>query len=258
MPRVIIDHFDPPSSPHAARVRSWASERAADQLAGRRVWCAAASARGRDDALAMGDRLRAGSEGLAADPLAVDDSGTLPGLAMRLDALLSGLQAADATMVLGADDRAGCLAAVARAEDAIGRDVGGGDLVLVHDAVAALAAQAVRARGAHVVWHLRGPARSMPAGTAGAARAVLDLLRRYTGVVDAYVSSSVAPAPGGGLRRRVSVLMPVADVLAATETVDTDPGGQLAWRSALADVVTDDREEHVGGRIHIRPAVPAR
>jgi hypothetical protein len=32
----------------------------------------------------------------------------------------------------------------------------------------------------------------------------------------------------------------------------------LGWRSALADVVADDHDEHVGGRRHVRPAVAAR
>jgi hypothetical protein len=52
--------------------------------------------------------------------------------------------------------------------------------------------------------------------------------------------------------------MPGADVLAAKQVFDPGPGDMLGWRSALADVVADDRDEHVGGRRHVRPAVAAR
>jgi hypothetical protein len=40
---------------------------------------------------------------------------------------------------------------------------------------------------------------------------------------------------------------------------DTDrDSGDLAWASALADVVVGDRDERVGGTRHARPAVAVR
>ncbi|ADB49085.1 hypothetical protein [Conexibacter woesei] len=35
-----------------------------------------------------------------------------------------------------------------------------------------------------------------------------------------------------------------------------EPRTGLGWRSLLADVVGNDREEHVGGTLHARPVVP--
>jgi hypothetical protein len=207
------------------------------------VWCASASPRGRDEARALEGRLRAGG-GLDAASLDVDAGAWLRGLAQQLDALMTPLRSAP----LGVAQRAGCAEAAAAGERAVGSDVRAGDLVVVHDAVAALAAQAFRARGAHVVW-LVDPA----VGTAA-----VDALHRYTGDVNAYISSSVRRGPAGQVVRHVAALMPGADVLAAKQVVDPDPGDMLGWRSALADVVTDDRDEHVGGRRHVRPAVAVR
>ena len=242
MPRLTIERFDPPTSRSASRARSWAGARAADQLGDRHVWCASASPRGRGEARALEERLRAGG-GLDAASLDVDAGAWLRDLAQQLDALLTQLR----TAPLGAAQRAGCAEAAATGERAIG-DVRAGDLVVVHDGAAALAAQAFRARGAHVVWCI-DPA----AGTAA-----VDALHRYTGDVDAYISSSVRRGPAGQVVRHVAALMPGADLLAAKQVLDPDPGDMLGWRSALADVVTDDRDEHVGGRRHVRPAVAAR
>src|SRR4051794_29532874 len=147
MPRLMIERFDPPTSQRASRVRSWAGARAADQLGGRHVWCASASPRGRGEARALGERLRAGG-GIDAGSLDVDADAWLRDLAQELDALLTRLRATP----LRVAQRAGCAEAAAAGERAIGDDVRAGDLVVVHDAVAALAAQAFRARGAHVVW----------------------------------------------------------------------------------------------------------
>jgi hypothetical protein len=53
-----------------------------------------------------------------------------------------------------------------------------------------------------------------------------------------------------------------ADAVAANEqTTDASARGwdeQLGWSRLLGDVVRADREEHVGGRVHVRPAVAAR
>ncbi|WP_445149555.1 hypothetical protein [Baekduia sp. Peel2402] len=203
MPRLTIERFDPPTSSRASRIRSWAGARAADQLGERHVWCASASPRGRGDARALQERLRAG--------------GGLDAAALDVDAWLRDL----AQQLVRADD-----------------------LVIVFDAAAALAAEALRARGAHVVWCVDPTA--------------ADALHRSTGDVDAYIFSSVRREPAGQVVRHVAALMPGADLLAAKQVLDPGPGDMLGWRSALADVVTDDHEQHVGGRRHVRPAVAAR
>jgi hypothetical protein len=243
MTRLMIERFDPPTSRRAARVRSWAGEAAGDRLGGRRLWCASASPRGRDEARALEERLSAAG-GLDAASLEVDAGAWLRDLARQLDALLTQLPAAP----LDVAQRAGCVEAAAAGERSIGGDVRAGDLVVVHDATAALAAQAFRARGAHVVWCI-----DSTAGTAA-----VDALHRYTGDVDAYISSSVRRGPAGQVVRHVAALMPGADVLAAKQVFGPQPADMLGWRSALADVVADDHDEHVGGRRHVRPAVAVR
>jgi hypothetical protein len=242
MPRLTIERFDPPTSQRASRVRSWAGSRAHEQLGGSRVWCASASPRGRDDARALQERLGAGGD-IATAPLDVHAGAVLRDLVRQLDVLLGHLRAAP----LGLEERACCAEAGAAGESAMGRDVRAGDLVVVHDAAAALAAPAFRARGGHVIW-------CIDSGDAAAVAA----LHRYTGDVDAYIASSVRRSPGGRVVRQVAALMPGADVLVAKEVVDPGPGDMLGWRSALSDVAAGDHEEHVGGCRHVRPAVPAR
>ena len=239
----MIERFDPPTSRRAARVRSWAGESAGDQLGGRRVWCASASPGGRDQARALEGRLRAGG-GIDAASLDVDAEAWLRDLARQLEALLSHLPATP----LGVAQRAGCAEAAAAAERSVADDVRAGDLVVVHDGAAALGAQALRARGAHVVWCI----------DSAAGPASVDALHRYTGEVDAYISSRVRRGPTGQLLRQVVALMPGADLLAAKQVYGPHPADMLGWRSALADVVADDHDEHVGGRRHVRPAVAAR
>jgi hypothetical protein len=243
MTRLTTERFDPPTSQRASRVRAWAAARAADQLGDRHVWCASASPRGRGGARALEERLHAGGD-LEVALLDVHAAAWLRDLAEQLDGLLTQLR----TAPLGAAQRASCAEAAASGERAIGGDVRAGDLVVVHDAAAALAAQAFRARGAHVVWCIDPAAGS----------AAVDALHRYTGDVDAYISSSARRGPAGEVVRLVAALMPGADLLSAKQILDADPGDMLAWRSALADVATDDRDEHVGGRRHVRPAVAAR
>jgi hypothetical protein len=249
MPRLVLEHFDPPSSTHAARVRSWASERAADELAGRHLWCAATSARGRSDARALRDRLLTRG-GVAAEPLEVRAAESLRDVVRRLDAMLAGLLDAQASAAAAAL----CAEAAAGGEAALGRGVHAGDVVVVHDSATALAADAARARGAHVVWHMHVDEAGLP----GSARLTLEFLRRYTSAVDAYVWTSSQRTRTGEVVHRVAAFMPGADVVTAKEIHGSDPHGELAWRTALADVVTDDRADHVGGRIHVRPTVAAR
>jgi hypothetical protein len=260
MTRLTIEHFEPPSTRRAVRVRDWAGERAADELAGRTVWGAAASPRGRTSARTLGGLLRHTAGGLSADPLEVDviGGGPLRALADRLDAMLTG---GSTPADLGAEEAALAAAAAADAEALIGRAVGSDDVVVVHDALTALLVQAVRERGAHTVWHVHVPRSGAPDG-ARAVREAQDFLHGYTAAVDAYIMTWPQPAGRGRLLERVAAAMPSCDVVATKEVAvaeDPDaPRRTLAWRTALADVVTDDRAGHVGGTVRVRPSVAAR
>lgn len=95
----------------------------------------------------------------------------------------------------------------------------------------------VRECGAHAVVHVR------LTSSASAARAP---------AVDAYLLAWSARGP---LTHHVAAAMPQAGRVAEK---DLRGGDALAWGSLLADVVSDDREERVGGTLHARPAVASR
>jgi hypothetical protein len=145
---------------------------------------------------------------------------------------------ARAAVDLGDAEREICAESMRDPDPAVRRD----DVVLLHDALTALLAQAVRERGAHAVW-CAGVAAPAP-GRPGA-REAWQFLRSCTTGVDAYLTR---------WGRGVAVVMPSADVV----TVRADPDRELGWRSALADVIRGDRDETVGGTLHPRPAVAAR
>jgi hypothetical protein len=107
----------------------------------------------------------------------------------------------------------------------VGRD----DIVVLDDTPSA---PAVREHGAHAVVRVS----RLPGSPAAA--------------VDAYLISWNGT---GALACRLSAVLPHAD-----RVVEKDMrghGDDLAWGSLLADVVGADRDEHVGGRRHVRPAV---
>jgi hypothetical protein len=110
----------------------------------------------------------------------------------------------------------------------------GDDIVVLDDVP--LAAE-VRACGAHTVVHRR---LAPPASAT-----------RVPGV-DAYLLAWSARGP---LTHHVAAAMPQAGRVAEK---DLRGGDDLAWGSLLADVVSDDREERVGGTLHVRPAVAVR
>ena len=258
MTRLEVERFDRLSTIRALRVRNWAAERAADELAGRTVWCAAASPHGRTAARTLSELLRHAADDVAADPLDVTGGEPLRALARRLDAMLGG--AGPSPAPLGAEEAALCAEAAGLAEALIGRGVARDDVVVVNDVLTALLVQAARERGAHTVWHVHATSRDDADAVRGA-RAAHAFLHRYTAAVDAYIMTWPEPAGHGQVVERVAAAMPSGDVVAAKEipAVD-DPGAPrtLAWRTALADVLTDDRAGHVGGTVRVRPAVPAR
>jgi len=213
----VIEHFRPATSARDGRSLRLSRERAADELAGRAVWCAGPFP---------------GAPATARLQVTADEP--LRRLAERLDAMLgSGAQAA---VELGPAEREICAQAVRDPYPVVHED----DVVLLHDALTALLAEAVRERGAHAVWCVSVAAPARP--SAGEA---WRFLRSCTTGVDAYVTRW-----GRGL----AAVMPSADLV----TVKAEPDAELGWTSVLADVVRGDRDESVGGTLHPRPAVAAR
>jgi hypothetical protein len=105
------------------------------------------------------------------------------------------------------------------------------DLVVLHDPDAARLAEAVRERGAHVVLDGAAAAAGSPA-------------------VDAYL---LAWGPAG-----VAAAIPATGLVAAKEFAGAEADRGLAWSCLLAQVLSADRGETVGGTFHPRPVVAPR
>jgi trehalose synthase len=249
-----IERLDPPSSTRGMRALDATRRRAADALAGRTVWCAAALPQRR----ASAQRLRAclqwgGGGGVTSGLLEIAGDEPLRELAERLQAMLE----CASPSRLGGAEREICADGVHAGEELVGA-VGPDDVVVAHDPLTALLAEAVRDRGAHAVWHLSVPA-SPRRPIAERARS---FLRRYTFGIDAYVTTWSPPAERpGAVVERIAALMPGVDAVVAKEipaAVATGEPPLLAWSTVLADVVRSDRDETVGGTLHSRPTVPVR
>jgi hypothetical protein len=136
-------------------------------------------------------------------------------------------------------------------EALVGEEVGPDDVVVLHDPLTAVLAQAIRERGAHAVLHVGiGPA-PMEAGAGEA----WSFMREYASPIDAYVTVWCEPVRRGPVVQRIGALIASADVVAAKEIEawPVEPYQELAWSALLADVVHTDRDETVGGRfIHGR------
>jgi hypothetical protein len=244
MTTLTIERFGSPSSARDDRELAWLRAWAAEELAGRTVWCAAAfDGPSRIAAAALQGSLREAGDPAAADGLDVVADDGLRAAAGRVEARLEGGRAE----AIDPADQVACLEAVLDGDLLAGSRIGPDDVVVVHDALTALLAQAVRARGTHVVWHEQPAA--MPSRPA--ARDARVLLRQCAGSFDAYL---VTWDTG-----HIAAAMPSSGHVEAKE-VAAGPGGwrPLAWAVALADVVATDREERVGGTLHSRPAVAAR
>ena len=254
MTSLTVEHLDPPSTARRMRAVEAVRCRALEELSGRTVWCASAL----PDRRASAQRLRSslqwgGGGGLRSGVLEVAADERLRDLAQRLEAMLDGA----ATSQLGDAERELCAEGVRGSEELVSA-VGPDDVVVVHDALTALLAEALRARGAHAVWHVSfTPTPSRP--TAAAART---FLRRYTSRMDAYVMTwSPYDRRPRAVVERIAALMPSADAATAKDIPASYAGGEprlLGWSTVLADVVHGDREETVGGTRHSRPTVPVR
>jgi hypothetical protein len=249
----MLEQFGVPSSAHDMRLRERARSEAIDGLAGRTVWCAAAVPERRPAAEALRSRL-GGAGAVAAGRLDILAGGPLRELARQLDAMLGG--DARGQRRLGGEQREIYAGASRDGETLIGDAVRPDDVVVVSDPLAAVLAEAVRERGALVVWQLELRPRR-----AAVARA-WSFIQRSAPPIDAYVTSWSTPLPGGRLQSGVAAFIAGADAVAAkaqmTGAGDEPWDEELGWSRLLGDVVQAGREEHVGGTVHPRPAVAVR
>lgn len=263
MTSVMIQHVAAPSSARDARRFARTRARAVDGLAGRTVWCTTALPAGQASARSLRACLGSGGD-VTAGALDVAAGEPLRDVAQRLDDILR-LAVAEASPIrsrratsLGPAERDVYAQAQREGEAMLGATVAPDDVVVLHDALTAVLAQAVRERGAHVVWDV------MLGAAPGHATAhdVWTFLRPYTSPIDAFVMSWTEADPRGRPVEHIAAVMPSADVVATKEIPTGDAGGEpcqtVGWSSVLADVVHQDRGEHVGGRLHARPAVAVR
>lgn len=265
MTSVMIEHVAAPAGARGNRRFDRIRAQAVDGLAGRTVWCATALPAGHAAARWVRDCLCAGGE-VAAGALAVQATDPLRPLAERLDDIMR-LAAATASPVgpphpaaLGPEAEDVYAQGQRDGEEMLGPDVAPDDVVVLHDALTAVLAQAVRERGAHVVWDVMLSAAPAPGQTT--AHDVWDFLRRYTAAIDAFVMTWPAAGAGGHPVERITAVMPWADVVATKEIPTSGAADEschhVGWSSVLSDVVRQDRGEHVGGTLHARPAVAVR
>jgi hypothetical protein len=248
-----IERFPPPNTRLGVRTVDWMRLRAAEQLEGKPVWCIAVAPTEAAAADALARRLLAVREiGIAPRRATLEPGQPLIGLLERLDAMLRGV-----TMLapaFGRDDEDAYSTGRQQADALIPGEVRAGDVVVLHDPIAAALAPAIRERGAHAVWQ---PSIGRWEGNAVAA---WRFLHRTRPALDAYLTGW-RPARSESLgRTAVAAYISSRRVLAAKEAEAADPDQpdeNLVWTTALADVVMDDRAERVGGKLHARPSIPA-
>jgi hypothetical protein len=241
---LLIEHFEVPDSTRGARVQELTRHRAHDELAGRTVWAAGGVPQA--DEPARGLRARLSRAGEAVERLEVTAEEPLHRLAQKLHGLMRRGGRADERPD-GADGEV-LERGVQSGEELVGDRVRPGDVVVLHDALAAVLAQAIRDRGAHAVWHV--------AFGETAPGVAWTFMRDRASPVDAYVVTWLQATGAGRVEQRLAAVVPCADIVAAKEV---EPEREdVGWSSLLADVVRADRHERVGGRRHARPDVAVR
>lgn len=252
MTSLMLEHFGDPSSAQDIRLRERARSEALDGLAGRTVWCAAAVPERRSAAEALRSRL-GGAGAVATGELEIAADGPLRDLARQLDAMLSGRARGQQ---LDAEQQEIYAGASRDGETLIGGAVRHDDVVVISDPFVAVLAEAVRERGAIVVWQLKRCPRRPAVARAWR------FIERSSPPIDAYVTSWSTPLSGGRVQSGVAAFIPGADAVTAKEqkTAAGDPpwDEELGWSRLLGDVVRAGREEHVGGIVHARPAIAVR
>jgi hypothetical protein len=251
MAAVRSDRIEPPTGLHERRVLAWLRSCGGDALSGRTVWCVAALSGGHTAGRRLRELLHDDLEIL---PLAVDATDPPAELARQLDAMLAGIPPPRS---LGAAARNEYVRGAELAEPALGGRVRRGDVVVLHDSFTVSFAAALRDRGAHAIWHLRRRSGSR----APSVRAAIDFLDRGgAGAVDAVM---IDEPRWTDREEQIVAIVPAARLLDIREVSlggDAARGDRvaLAWTSLLGDIVEEDRADHVGGTIQVRPIVAAR
>ena len=177
------------------------------------MWCTTALPTGRGPAETLRAHLRARGE-VTADSLELAAVEPLRDLAQQLDAVLRTASADVSPIggrpVLGAAERALLRDGRRDGEAMAGDRVLTGDVVVLHDALTAVVAEAVRERGAHVVWEVK-------VSQGAPVRQVWDFLRDATSAIDAFAMSWEGPGHEGRAVERLAAVMPGADAVATTE-----------------------------------------
>ena len=254
MTSFVIEQFHTPDTHQSAQRVDSARRRAVEQLAGRSVWCIAAAPTETPAADALEHCLRGiRDQGVAPYRTLLQLREPLIGLMERIDAMLRGVTLLGPALGAGEEDafRKGRQDGDALIPD----EVRAGDVVVLHDPIAAALAPAIRERGGHAIW------RTSIGRWEGNATAAWRFLHRSSPVLDAYVTAWRSGPTGAVGRAGIAAYIAAAGVVSAKE-VDADrPGSdyeEIGWTTLLADVVRGDRAERVGGTVHARPSVAAR
>jgi hypothetical protein len=263
MSTLVIDRLEPPTTERRARSSDLARARAADRLAGRTVWCATALPSGRGAARTLRGCLVADGC-VPARALEVAPDEPFRELAARLDqalrlaSALASPTAVEGAGPLGRREQAMYAEGARGGETLAGDAIRPGDIVVLHDALTAALAEAVRGRGAHVVW-------DVPLGAPPGRAAIVvawDFLRPHVRAVDAMVMSWTARGDRPRGMEHIGAVMPSPGLLATKEIAATGAEAQglhnRGWSTLLGDIVDRDRGDCVGGTLHPRPAVAAR
>lgn len=239
---VEMERFGLSSGTREARAADSLGRRAADELGGRTVWCVVALPERMASAETLRDSLSS-HEGVTVGRLEVTAAEPLQALAQRLERLLGAGLPVPAWLRSG--DRETYDQEVAGAEAFLAAGIRPDDVAVLHDALTAALAPALRGRGVHVVWRISGqPALDGEAG---------DVMASSLPSIDAFLTGWREPQGPVG---HVAAMIPASGTV-ATKDVGLGYDG-LAWASALADVVHSDRDDTVGGTLRARPAVAAR
>jgi hypothetical protein len=253
----MIEQFHTPDTRRSALTLDSVRRRAADHLAGRSVWCVAAAsteARATEALAHCLDGVR--DQGVNPQRTQLRLREPLRGLMGHLDAMLRGVTLVRPTLGAGEDEafrngrRDG--------DTLVPGGVRAGDVVILHDPIAAALAPAIRERGAHTVW------RTSVGRWQGNAAAAWHFLHRSNPALDAYVMTSRPRSHASSARARIAAYIAAPGVLSAKEVdaggaVGLDSGyDEIGWTTLLADVVSGDRAERVGGTERARPSIAAR
>jgi hypothetical protein len=253
MTSFVNERFGGSRTPRSARAFELAGQRAGDALAGRTIWCARSLPRARGPAEELRGHMQGAAPGAFAATLPLEADEQMRALAEHVEDMLEGL--GSGWPDLGEAERDAYARASMR-DEMFGVGISGEDVVVVHDALSAIAIQPARERGAHAVWRIQ-----VPSARGSATRQALEFLQAFTPGVDAYLLRWHERGSHGQALESVGVALPSTGRLAAKEfpiRSRDDAPRRLAWRTALAEIVRNDRGERVGGIVRPCPRVASR